>query len=122
MDILTTVRFDMVYSFNYSARVGTPAAKMTDQIDATTKSERMARLLLVQDDISYEKNQPLLDTVQRVLVDSSNIKNGVVILNARTDTNKLVHLQGDESLVGKFTNVKIIKANGFDLIAELISK
>ncbi len=121
MDILTRVRFDMVYSFNYSARVGTPAAKMTDAISDAVKSERMAHLLKEQDVISYEKNQPLLDTVQRVLVDSYSIKNGNTVLNARTNTNKLVHFAADSTLVGKFVNVKIIKANGFDLIAELIT-
>ena len=120
MDILNRVRFDMVYSFNFSPRVGTPAAKMPDVIDDEVKSSRMAELLKVQDVISYEKNQPLLDTVQRVLVDSASEKKGVVTLNARTNTNKLVHLVGDKSLVGKFINVRIIKANGFDLIAEPI--
>ncbi len=120
MDILNRVRFDMVYSFNFSPRVGTPAAKMPDAIDDEVKSSRMAELLKVQDVISYEKNQPLLDTVQRVLVDSASEKNGVVTLNARTNTNKLVHLVGDKSLVGKFIKVRIIKANGFDLIAEPI--
>ena len=120
MDILTCGGFDMVSSFNYSARVGTPAAKMADAVKDEVKSERMAQLLKIQDVISYDKNQPLLDTVQRVLVDSATIKNGTVVLNARTNTNKLVHFAAEESLVGKFVNVKITKANGFDLIAELI--
>ena len=50
-----------------------------------------------------------------------NGKNGNTVLNARTNTNKLVHVAADSTLVGKFVNVKIIKANGFDLIAELIT-
>ena len=120
MDILARVRFDVVYSFNYSARVGTPAAKMSDKVDDSDKARRMSELLKLQDVISYEKNQPLLDTIQRVLVDSYGTKDGRLTLNARTNTNKLVHFAADSELVGKFVNVKITKANGFDLIAELI--
>ena len=117
LDMLATVEFDMVYSFKYSPREGTPAAKMADAIDISVKEERMARLLEMQDEISKSKNDPYVGKTVRVLVDSVS---RLGTLSARSDTNKLVHFEGEKSQIGEFVNVKITKAGAFELIAEQI--
>ena len=118
MDILNTVRFDMVYSFLYSPRVGTVAAKMEDAVSRDVKNERMSRLLALQDKVSLEKNLPYEGKCVRVLTDSSEIRCGETVYTGRTDTNKLVHFKGADTKIGEWTFVKIEKACPYDLIGK----
>ncbi len=120
MKILELVRFDMVYSFIYSKREGTKAAKMETSISEETKKARMARLLDVQCRISHEINDTYVGKTVKVLVDSYEEKNGARIYNARTLTNKLVHFESENATVGEFTNVKISRAGAFDLFGSQI--
>lgn len=122
LNLLSKVRFDMVYSFIYSVREGTRAATMDSKIPDAVKSERMGRLLDLQRQISYEKNLPYVDTVQRVLVDSLSKNGGPTTYTARTATNKLVHFDSDENLIGKFVNLKIVRAGAFDLFGERLER
>ena len=121
LDILANVRFDMVYSFKYSPREGTPAAKMTGQIPIEISEARMERLLALQDTISLEKNESYVGKRVRVLVDSVSRRPGFNTVSARTDTNKLVHLLGDETMIGTFRYVEIEKAGAFDLTGKEIN-
>ncbi len=116
LDILSRVKFDMVYAFLYSPREGTRAAKMDSQIPREVKDERMSRLLSMQDKISLEKNLPLADKTFRVLCDSREIREGRVVYTGRTAHNKLVHFTADNARIGEFINVKINKIGAFDLI------
>ena len=120
MRILELVRFDMVYSFIYSKREGTKAAKMESNISEETKKARMARLLDVQCRISHEINDTYIGKTVRVLVDSYDDKNGVRVYNARTLTNKLVHFESENAPIGEFINVKISRAGAFDLFGSQI--
>lgn len=122
MDMLREVGFDMVYSFIYSPREGTRASVMEGQVDDGIKTRRMTELLEVQGNISKSKNQPYLDTVQRVLVDSYIVEGGKKIYDARTMSGKLVHFECDEDVVGEFKNVKITKAGAFALFGEIYSE
>lgn len=119
LDILRTVRFDMIYSFIYSPRNGTPAAKMENQVPANVKSERMQRLLEVQNQISLEKNQEAVGKVLRVLAEGPS-KNDSEVFTGRTETNKLVHFVADDSCIGKFIDVKITRAEPFNLRGEIL--
>ncbi|MBQ9428527.1 MAG: tRNA (N6-isopentenyl adenosine(37)-C2)-methylthiotransferase MiaB [Clostridia bacterium] len=119
LDVLRTVKFDMIYSFIYSPRKGTPAAEMEDQIPDEIKGARMRRLLELQDGISYAKNQAMLDSVCRVLVDGVSKSNGGVYA-ARTEGNKLVHFSADRDLTGAFVNLKITRAEPFNLHGEIV--
>ncbi len=119
MNILERVRFDMVFSFIYSPREGTRAAKMENQVSDEAKKSRMARLLDVQCNISREKNDEYLGRVERVIVDDVENKNGACVYSARTSTNKLVHFESDENYIGKFINVKITRTGAFDLFGEI---
>jgi len=120
LDILREVKFDMVYSFLYSPRKGTPAAKMAEQIPEAVKKERMNRLLDLQNRISLEKNEEYLNREVTVFVEGQSKGKDASVMNARTASNKLVHLVCPEDCIGKFIKVKITKACAFDLYAELI--
>jgi len=122
LELLRLVRFDMVYSFIYSKREGTRAAKMEDQIDDKVKSERMSRLLDLQCAISKEKNEPYLNRTVRVLVDSLDKNGGENCYSARTMTNKLVHFKSASSCIGEFKNVKITRIGAFDLFGEEVER
>ena len=119
MDILKRVRFDMVFSFNYSKREGTRAATMENQVSDDVKKHRMTELLNVQSAISKEINDKYLGRVERVIVDSVDKSNGRDVYSARTLTNKLVHFESDKNMIGEFINVKITKIGAFDLFAEV---
>jgi tRNA-2-methylthio-N6-dimethylallyladenosine synthase len=120
LDVLRICRFDLAYSFIYSPREGTLAAKMESISTKTQRSERMDELLKLQGQISYEKNQPLVGRELRVLVDSKAKRSCGYTYSARTDTNKLVHFDSDRDMIGSFIKVKITKANAFDLMAEVV--
>lgn len=117
LDALSAARFDMVYAFKYSAREGTPAAKMEDKVDLSVKEERIARLLKLQDEISKENNQKYVGSTVTVLVDSLSKRKDMNTVNARTYSNKLVHFEGDESMIGKYVSVKIERAGVYELYA-----
>ena len=122
LDMLSKVRFDMVYSFLYSKREGTRAAGMKNQISDDIKGERMSRLLELQNAISLEKNMAYIDTVQKVLVDSISKRGSSFTYSARTLTNKLVHFDSQEDAVGSFRYVKINRAGAFDLFGEEVER
>jgi tRNA-2-methylthio-N6-dimethylallyladenosine synthase len=87
---------------------------MDGQIDEKTKHERFDRLLSLQDEIATRKAKAYENRTVRVLVDGQKAgkKN---VLTARTDTNRLVQFEGDPSLIGRFTEVKIDRAEAFIL-------
>ena len=117
LNILKRARFDMVYAFKYSPREGTPAARMEDKIPTEIKEERIDRLLKLQDEISYANNEKFVGESVTVLVDSLSKRKDMNTVNARTYSNKLVHFEGDESLIGKYINVKIERAGVYELYA-----
>ena len=117
LDMLSRVKFDMVYSFIYSPRKGTPAAEMEEQIDDKIKSERFDRLLALQNEISYEKNQPLKDKVIKVLCDGRS-KNNDGVFSGRSEGNKIVLFEGNDLDTGKFLDLKITRADTFAFYGE----
>ena len=118
LSLLRKAKFDMVYSFIYSPRPGTPAAQREDQVEEGVKGERMRRLLALQDEISLAHNERLVGRRLRVLADSPSEKEEGV-MNGRTDGGKLVHFPADASLSGKFCFVKIEKAEPYALLGRL---
>ena len=118
LDILDKAKFDMVYAFKYSPREGTPAAKMSEQVSMDVKEDRIARLLKMQDSISYANNEKYIGSVMTVLVDSLSKRKDKNTVNARTYGNKLVHFEGDESMIGKYMQVKIDRAGIYELYAD----
>jgi len=121
LSIVREARYDMMYSFIYSKRSGTPAAEMEDQIPPSVTGARFPRLLETQNEISLERNLVWEGKVLRVLVDGAS-KNNPDKFSGRTDGNKIVLFDADESYVGKFVNIRITKAQTFALIGEIVTK
>lgn len=118
VELVEKVRFDMIYTFLYSKRKFTPAAKMEDQIEESVKSERLSRLSDIQARICIEKNKPYENKTVKVLTDAMSRNEGV--LSGRTDTNKLVHFEGDESLIGKYVDVYIDRADAYAMYGKIV--
>ena len=120
LDIMRRVRFDMVYSFLYSPRSGTPAAEKENAVPDDVKSARFARLLALQDEISQAANLPYVDTVRRVLVDGRS-RTDADIYSGRTPSGKLVHFPATEADVGQYRRVKISRADAYALHGNIVS-
>ncbi len=120
LDMLKKVRYDNVYSFIFSPRNGTPAAKMDGQIPEEVKSDRLRRLLEVQTEIGKEKYLDSVNTVVRALVESVS-KTDSSKLTARTETNRLVHFEGDASLIGEYALIYINRAEAHELFGRFVA-
>ncbi len=106
LDVLEKVRFDQVYTFLYSKRTGTPAAKSLEQIPEEVKKERFQRLLEVQNRISKEINEGFLNKKLEVLVEGES-KTNDKIYTGRTRENKIVNFDGNAEMIGKLLTVRI---------------
>lgn len=106
LSILKEVRFDSAYTFLYSKRTGTPAAKMPGQISEELKKERFQRLLKLQNEISKQINETYMNKEVEVLVEGVS-KNNNKILTGRTRENKIVNFEGNMSLIGEIIKIKI---------------
>lgn len=119
LDILEEVEFDSAYTFIYSARTGTPAAKINDKTEMDVKKDRLAKLIEIQNGISRKKNDKYLGTIKEVLVEGPSKKN-TEILTGRTRENKVVNFKGKTDLIGQLVNVKIGKSRSWSLEGEMI--
>ena len=112
------VRFDAMFTFIYSKRVGTPAASMPDPYTRADKQKHFDRLMDVSNRISGEKHKEYEGKSVRVLVDGETGREEYN-LSSRTNGGRLVHLRGDNSLIGQFVNVKIVSSNTWALYGEI---
>jgi tRNA-2-methylthio-N6-dimethylallyladenosine synthase len=117
LELMKRVKYDMIFSFIYSPRTGTPAAKM-EQLPEKVKTDRMNRLLALQNELLAEKNEAYVGKTLRVLVEGKS-KTNEAKMSARTEGNRIVLFDGEESLTGKFINLKITKSAPFALIGEI---
>jgi len=118
LEVLREVSFDSIYSFIYSRRKGTPAAEMDGQIEESEKSRRFEALLALQNEISKNKNLAYEGKTIKVLTEGRS-KTDDTKLTGRNEKNRLVHFEGPDSLIGKFCNVKIDKAETYALYGTL---
>ena len=120
LNALSRARFDMIFSFIYSRRKGTPASEMVDQVPPEVQKERFERLLALQGQISLSSNEPFVNTTVRVLCDGPSKNNGEVY-SGRTEGGKIVFFEGYEELIGKFVSVEIERAEAFALYGKIKS-
>lgn len=118
LSLIKEVKFSSLFTFIYSKREGTPAAKMDDSTSADEKSKRFSELLKLQTEISDNLYKKMIGREYKVLVESLANKDGK--LTARTNNGIVVELDGDKRLLGKFLNVKIIDAKRCLLIGEIL--
>lgn len=119
LSLLREAEFDSIFSFIYSKREGTPAAKMDFVLSNEQIHKNFDRMLEVQNEISRRKNEAYVGRICRVLVDGVS-KTDAHMLTARTDTNKIVNFPGGQELAGKYINVKITKAQTWSLYGEQV--
>ncbi len=114
LDMLRYVQYDMIFSFIYSPRPGTPAAEMENQVPHEVSTARFERLLALQNEISRQRNERFLGQTLRVLVEDVS-KNDPDMLTGRGDPVRPVHFPGTPDLVGQFVEVEIDKITPFTL-------
>ena len=117
--LVEQVRFDALFTFIFSPRPGTPAAKMDDPVPREEKQKWFDRLCDTQNRISEELHAAYVGRTLRCLVDGES-DDARWPLTARTAGGRLVHLVGDKSAVGTYHNVKITDSNTWALFGELI--
>ncbi len=118
LSLLEEVRYDALFTFIYSPRPGTPAAKMEDPMPREEKLANFNRLTALQDKISEEKHAAYIGRTVRCLIDGT-AEDPEYPLTARTPGNRLVRAVGDAGAVGQFRDVKITGANKWSLFGEL---
>ena len=117
LDIVNYCKFDGAYTFIFSPREGTAAARMEDKITMQVKEERLQKLNELVNKYSLESNKKLLGkTVEVLVIDKSEKDDSKVY--GYTDTMKLVNINGDKNLIGKIIPVKITDAKSFSLDGE----
>ncbi len=117
--LVEQVRYDAMFTFIYSKRVGTPAASMPDPYTREDKQRHFDRLTEVANRISGEKHREYEGKTLRVLVDGETGRDEYN-LSSRTNGGRLVHLKGDKALIGRFVDVKITASNTWALYGEVV--
>ena len=122
LELLMQVGYDEIYSFIYSPRPQTVSGKIfKDDVPNEIKKDRLTRVQSLQREISLRKNRQKIGHVEEILVDGrSKLKNGQIM--GRTDTNRIVNVEGPETLIGKFVPVRITGATATSLLGELLLK
>ncbi|GAB5382758.1 MAG: tRNA (N6-isopentenyl adenosine(37)-C2)-methylthiotransferase MiaB [Aliiglaciecola sp.] len=106
MNLIQAIDFDLSFSFIYSARPGTPAADLPDDVTEQTKKQR---LQLLQNRINQQAlriARNMLNTEQRILVEGPSKKNPME-LSGRTENNRVVNFEGTPDMIGEFIDVRI---------------
>ena len=115
LSLIEEVRYDALFTFIFSPRAGTPAAKMDDPTPKEEKNRRFDRLCDTQNRISLEIHQGYVGRTLRVLVDGREKE----MLTARTEGGRLVRFAGDDSLIGQFLDVTITGCTTWSLVGEV---
>ncbi len=107
LDVVEKVKFEQVYMFIYSRRVGTPGDRMENQVPEEIKHKRFDKLKALVESQIEENNQKYIGIIEKVLVEGTS-KNNEQMLTGRTDSNKVVIFEGDKSLIGNMVDLKIV--------------
>jgi len=120
LELIKKVEYDLLYTFIYSKRTGTPAAKMEDAISDECKSKRFRRLLDIQEEIAYKRLGSMVGKTFRVLCEGEGrlFENS---LCGRADNNVMVEFKNNGANIdGEFVNVKITGSKGYVCIGEIV--
>ena len=119
LDVVNYCKYDNAYTFIFSPRIGTPAAKMEDNTSLKVKEERLAKLNELVNKYSLEHNKELLNKEVLVLIEGISAKDSTK-LYGYTDTMKLINVEGSKDLIGKIVKVLITDAKSFSLDGKVI--
>ena len=115
LSLIQQVHYDSLFTFIFSPRPGTPAAKMEDPTPKEEKNRRFDRLCALQNEISEEIHHSYVGKTLRCLVDGKDKS----FLTARTEGGRLVRFCADESLIGTYQMISITGATTWSLTGEL---
>jgi len=118
ISLIQQVHYDSLFTFIFSPRPGTPAAKMADPTPKEEKNRRFDKLCAVQNSISEELHKAYVGKTLRCLIDGTDKE----FLTARTEGGRLVRLTGDSSLIGTFAPITVTGATTWSLTGELAEK
>ena len=119
LDVVNECKFDGAFTFIFSPRVGTPAAKMTDNISLEEKNNRLYKLNELVNKYSKEANDRYLGKIVPVLIEGKSEKDKTMLMGY-TDTMKLVNVEGNEENIGKIINVKIKEVKTWSMDGEIV--
>ncbi len=114
LSLISQVQYDSLFTFIFSPRVGTPAAKMDDPTPKEEKNRRFDRLCALQNSISEKIHEGYIGKKLRCLVDGADKD----LLTARTEGGRLVRFAGSAELIGEFTDITITGASTWSLTGE----
>jgi len=118
LDVVNTCKFDGAYTFIFSPRVGTPAAKMADNVTLEEKNQRLYKLNELINKYSKEANDRYLNKIVPVLIEGTSEKDESMLMGY-TDTMKLVNVKADKKYIGKIINVKIKEIKTWSMDGEI---
>ena len=118
LDLIRKVGYMQLFTFIYSKRTGTPAAKMDDPTTHAEKAARMDRLLKTQDEFAFAATAAMAGQTVRVLVEAAGRTPGTV--NGRLDNNLVVEFQAPECLIGQWAQVHLTGSRAALLVGELV--
>ena len=118
VSLVDIVKYEAAFTFIYSPRKGTPAAKIEDNVPYEEKSKRFQILVKHLEKHIEEHSKTLVGKVMDILVDGPS-KNNPEMMSGYTEENKLVHFKGDESMIGQIVKVKIVDSHTYSMIGEI---
>lgn len=121
LDMVEYCKFDNAFTFIYSQRIGTPAARMQDDVLPEVKKERFNRLVEKVNTYALARNKEYLGKTIKVLVEGKSKKNEN-ILSGYSDTWKIVNFKGNKNLIGKIVDVRITNVKTFTLEGEAVGQ
>ena len=119
LDVVNKCKYDSAFTFIYSPREGTPAAKMEDKISLETKEQRLQELNELVNSYSLEANKKYLNKTVPVLIEGISEKDSNKVFGY-TDTMKLVNVENAQDKIGEIIDVKITDAKSFSLDGKAI--
>ena len=119
LSLVDTVGFAAAFTFAYSPRIGTVAAKMDDQIPQSVKKRRLHELNMLQAKKTVENNEKYVGYVGEVLVEGYDCRGSEIMLYGKYQNFKMVYFPGDPSLLNQYVTVKVLKTNKNSLLGEM---
>ncbi|MDD4006028.1 MAG: tRNA (N6-isopentenyl adenosine(37)-C2)-methylthiotransferase MiaB [Bacilli bacterium] len=118
--LVKEARYESAFTFIYSPRPGTPAARLVDNVDKKEKSARFKVLTQALEETIAASSKAMVNKTYTVLVDGWSKKDKQV-LSGYSESNKLIHFKGDESLIGKIVRVRVLESHVYSLMGELVN-
>jgi tRNA-2-methylthio-N6-dimethylallyladenosine synthase len=119
IDVINKARFDNAFTFVYSKRTGTPAASMPDQVPEEEVKENFNLVLSAVQDMARKRTERFMGRTVKVLCEEKN-EQDPSMMDGRMSHNTVVHFKGDESMIGKYFDVKLTEFHGFYYTGEII--